>query len=106
MYDLGIGKGEATIVKRATQNRQPIPPEIIKQPFLKEELLFYYQAFLDLCSERNKRYIIPVTAIQRYAAFFKLSESEYIRLHKFVNILNSEAVEHESKKASANNEKN
>lgn len=98
LYDLSLGKGENVIVKRARENRAPIPIEILKQPILKDALLFYYEAFYELCSERNEQHVIPVTKIQSYAKFFNLGQIEYSRLFKFVNFLNSEAVEYELKK--------
>jgi hypothetical protein len=76
---------EKNLIKQARLMGQPIPDRIKNKPFLKTGLNLYFNAFLDLQSDRNDNGNIPWTVKVTYARFYEFDEIQTENLIYFLS---------------------
>jgi hypothetical protein len=64
--DTGIGAPD-WIIEQAKATGRPIPQIVSQRPTLRDDALFYLQAYIDLMSCGNEKGVIPWTAYDQYA---------------------------------------
>lgn len=78
-----LGQMEQNIVKQAIRCNQPIPERILNAPQLDNNLVFYFDAWFDLNTERPSGWSIqriPWSAIVEYARFYDCTQQEMDKL--------------------------
>jgi hypothetical protein len=94
------GPNEEKIRKLAEANKMPLPEAIANKPDLRLGLRFYFNAFLDLTSDRAIGMAegpIYWTSIRSYADRFNLDGFEFDRFVHLVRALDSEYLDYRSK---------
>lgn len=90
-----FGQIEQGIVKQAIRSNQPIPERILNAPQLEEHLAFYFQAWLDLNTERPCGFVIqriPWSSVVRYARFYRCSQDETDTLLHIIREVDAEHI--------------
>jgi hypothetical protein len=94
-YQLELGGMEQNIIKRLLPHEK-LPERIANAPQLELHLLFYWNAFLDLDTERDFGWglpQIPWTAIYTYAEAYGMNDAEFDRLLMFIRAMDKVKIE-------------
>jgi hypothetical protein len=92
---------EQGIVTQAVRNNLPIPGKIENAPELREDLRFYYEAFLELDCERDSGFqagAIKWSSIKEYGQFHELEEEQFENLFFFIRRMDNIRLRELSKK--------
>ena len=96
-----MGGMEEGIVKQAFRNKMPIPEKILNAPELREDLAFYFNAFLDLDCDRDfglSMSPIKWSSIKMYCEYHNLDEEQSDLLFYHVRKLDNVRLKEDQKK--------
>ena len=96
LYLSEVGEAEQNIIKQAKRFNRPLPDRIANAPQLKVELQLYFQAFIELESERPEGFSglrpIPGGAVRQYARDYEFSGDQTEKLIYFVRKMDKERL--------------
>lgn len=73
----------------ALERKQPLPKRVQEAPVLREGLIFYWSAYVHLCTERTSNGAIPWSAIRTYANEYDMGEEEFGFFYEIIRRMDS-----------------
>ncbi|NUF48731.1 phage tail assembly chaperone [Gilliamella sp. ESL0250] len=91
---------DSDLIRMAKQMGHPIPDKIKNKPVLNDDLIFYYQSFLDLDTTRTHNMAptaISWLSIIEYARFYQLDDEDTHDLIQIIRAMDQVNLKHVEK---------